>query len=332
MKMNGLLWPFAKLAMRFAAIDIGTNTILMLIADVLSDGSLSIVADEHRIARLGKGVDAHGVIQPETFARVRATLTDLKAISDSKTSDSIVACGTSALRDASNRGEFLNYIKSHLGISIRILNGDEEAKLTYIGAISGLLRQSPRSHFAVLDIGGGSTEIVTGIGPTIAAALSFDIGSVRLTERILKKSPPDDAAIDEATHLVREQLRNTIPFRIATKLIGVAGTLTTLAAIDLKLMNFDRTKVDGHVLSATVIDALYHELKPLNLDELRAYPQIHPFRADILLAGTIILREALRAIGGSEIVVSDRGLRYGLIIETAENTIKNSGPIVPREK
>jgi exopolyphosphatase/guanosine-5'-triphosphate,3'-diphosphate pyrophosphatase len=326
MKMSGLPQHSAKLAMRLSAIDIGTNTILMLIADITGDGSLSIIADEHRIARLGKGVDARGVIQPEAFARVLETLTDLKSISDAQKSDSLVACGTSALRDAANRREFMDFIQSRLGIGIKVISGEEESKLTYIGAISSSVQQPAAPHFAVLDIGGGSTEIVTGIGSTVTSATSIDVGSVRLTERILKTSPPEAAAIENAIQIVREHLQRIPPLQGNTKLIGVAGTLTTLASIDLRLSHFDRKEIDGYNLSSAAVEAIFNELRPLNLDQLRAYPQIHPFRADILLAGIIILREVLHTTGRTEIIVSERGLRYGLLIETAAAKSRNTKP------
>jgi exopolyphosphatase/guanosine-5'-triphosphate,3'-diphosphate pyrophosphatase len=315
--------------MRISAIDIGTNTILMLIADILPDGSLAIIADEHRIARMGKGVDARGIIQPDAFTRVLETLTGLKAISDAHKPDAIVACGTSALRDASNRQDLIDRIQSRLGISVKVVSGDEESRLTYTGAISGYPHRSADSHFAVLDIGGGSTEIVNGVGPSISSAVSIDVGSVRLTERILKTSPPGASAIEDATRLVREHAKRIPPLKESAKLIGVAGTLTTLAAIDLRLSHFDRTKIDGCRLSASRIESIFNELKALNLEQLRDYPQIHSSRADILLAGIIILSEALRAVGRSEITVSDRGLRYGLLLAAAEARIRDRGLVAP---
>lgn len=310
--------------MRLSSIDIGTNTILMLIADILRDGSLTVIKDEHTIARLGKGVDEHGVIQQETFTRVLETLSGLKNISDSYKSDLIVACGTSALRDATNRQELLDFINSQLGINIRILDGKEEAQLTYLGAISEYVQHSITDNFAVLDIGGGSTELVIGNGLTITSATSIDIGSVRLTERILKTSPPDTIALENARQLVQKQLHQITLLPTNTKLIGVAGTLTTLAAIELRLPSFDSVKINRHILSLQSIGTIFQELRPLTLNELRSYPQIHPSRADILLAGVIILKEMLQRVGFSEITVSDRGLRYGFLIQTAQTLFTTS--------
>jgi exopolyphosphatase/guanosine-5'-triphosphate,3'-diphosphate pyrophosphatase len=303
--------------MRLASIDIGTNTILMLIADVERNGILSVVRDEHSIARLGKGVDEHGFIQKETFQRVQRILLKFKSIADSNEVQHLAACGTSALRDAANRQEFLDFIREHLSIDIKILSGREEAESTYVGAVSEYLEGSPSGEFAVLDIGGGSTELVAGTGSNVSSAVSIDIGSVRLTERILKNNPPDNIALENAVKLVQHHLRHISPLPSATVLVGVAGTLTTLAALDLQLKTFDKTLINRYVLTRETIERIFQELRHLTLDEIRSYPQIHHSRADILLAGILILREILHKVNVSQITVSDRGLRYGIVLQTA---------------
>jgi exopolyphosphatase / guanosine-5'-triphosphate,3'-diphosphate pyrophosphatase len=309
--------------MRIASIDIGTNTVLLLVADIQRDGSLEVVRDEHCIGRLGKGVDEHGIIQKETFYRIQEILSRLKAIADSCNVEHISVCGTSALRDAQNRQEFIDYIKENLSLDIQIITGIEEAALTYLGAVSDSLQNNLGESLAVLDIGGGSTEIVVGSGASVVSSISLDIGSVRLTERILKTSPPTHDALEHAAALVQDHLRNSHPLPPTTKLIGVAGTLTTLAALDLRLPAFDRNLVNHHTLPVGTIDRIYHELKSLTVEQLKEYPQIHPSRADILLAGIIILREILKKLHGSTITVSDRGLRYGIARKAAESYFNN---------
>ena len=307
--------------MRLASIDIGTNTILMLVADVERNGTLAVVRDEHFIARLGKGVDEHGFIQKETFQRVRRILSQLKSIADSNGVQHLAACGTSALRDAANRQEFIDFIREHLSIDIKILSGQEEAESTYLGAVSEYLGDSPSGEYTVLDIGGGSTELVAGTGPHVSSAVSIDIGSVRLTERILKNYPPDNTALENAVKLVQNHLRHVSPLPSATTLIGVAGTLTTLAALDLQLKTFDKTLINRYVLTRETIERIFQELRYLTLDQIRSYPQIHPSRADILLAGILILLETLHKVNISQITVSDRGLRYGILLQTARTLI-----------
>jgi exopolyphosphatase/guanosine-5'-triphosphate,3'-diphosphate pyrophosphatase len=313
-----------NVTMRLASIDIGTNTILMLVADVQRDGSLKVVRDEHFIGRLGKGVDEHGIILKETFDRILAILSQLKSIADSIGIEHLSVCGTSALRDAENRQEFIDFIKEKLALEIRILSGNEEAELTYLGAVSEYLTHTNSKNYAVLDIGGGSTELVTGSVEKVTSSVSIDIGSVRLTERILKRNPPSDISLENAVQLVRNHLKNIFPLSRTTEIIGVAGTLTTLAALDLRIPDFDRNLINRHVLTIEAIDRIFQELRPLTLDQLRNYPQIHPSRADILLAGIIILREILRKVNLSKITVSDRGLRYGIVIKTAQTLFNDS--------
>jgi exopolyphosphatase / guanosine-5'-triphosphate,3'-diphosphate pyrophosphatase len=305
--------------MRIAAIDIGTNTLLMVIADVSTARNLTIIRDEHFIGRLGKGVDRQGIIQNETFGRVHDILLQLKNIADSEKVEKIIAAGTSALRDAKNRPEFLDFIRDRLAISIKVLPGKEEARLTYIGAVSEYLHENKSVDFAVIDIGGGSTELVIGTGQNVISANSIDIGSVRLTERILKTSPPFQKNIEKAIDYVRAKLEPLPRIPSNTRLIGVAGTLTTLASIDLRLKEFDRNAVNRYALNSGAVDRIFRELAPLTLDQIKSYPQIHPDRADIILAGIIILREILSKSGLQSITVSDRGLRYGLLHDYLNN-------------
>jgi exopolyphosphatase / guanosine-5'-triphosphate,3'-diphosphate pyrophosphatase len=306
-----------SLKMRLASIDIGTNTILMLIADVDSNGNLSVVRDEHFIARLGKGVDEQGIIQQDTFQRVHDILSQLKSTAEANNVQHIFACGTSALRDAANRQKFIDDIKDQLGIEIRVLSGQEEAELTYLGATSEYLSHVISKEYVVLDIGGGSTELVIGTEDKVTSAVSVDVGSVRLTERIFKTSPPDDMAFENASQWIRNQLQNTPPLTPSTKLIGVGGTLTTLAALDIRLSEFDQDKINRHILKVDAINRIFQELRPLTLEQIRSYPQIHHARADILLAGIFILMETLRKLNLQNITVSVRGLRYGIMIKNA---------------
>jgi exopolyphosphatase / guanosine-5'-triphosphate,3'-diphosphate pyrophosphatase len=310
--------------MRISAIDIGTNTILMLIADVREDGTISVVRDEHTIARLGKGVDSSKRILPETFERALNLLSKLKSISDDNGSKNIVACGTSALRDAINRDEFIEFIQSKLGITIQVLSGDEEARLTYLGGASEYFLQTPNQSFAVLDIGGGSTELVAGLGSAVLQQQSMDIGAVRITERFLHSSPPTSSELHLAQSEIENHLESLFLLSEATQLIGVAGTVTTLAAIDLQLETFSAERIHGYRLQRERIDQVYDQLKVLPLEKILKIPQILPMRADIILAGIIILRAVLTRNKKDEIIVSDRGLRYGLLLSEAERSRENT--------
>jgi len=304
--------------MRLSSIDIGTNTILMLIADVQPNGETHVVRDEHFIARLGKGVDEHRRILPETFDRVLQCLSRYKQIHEEAHSERILACGTSALRDAANREEFIEFINSRLGFGITVLSGDKEAELTYLGSVSEFLQEGIQQSFAVIDIGGGSTELTCGISGRVTSQRSLDVGSVRLTERFLKSSPPDESALKEAAKYIRDHAKGFPVLEERTRCIGVAGTLTTLAAIDLQLHVYDRMHVSGHVLGLDVIERIFNRLKDKRLEEIKAIPQILPLRADIILAGILILCEVMQQIAVDRITASDRGLRYGILMNEAK--------------
>lgn len=301
--------------MRIATIDLGTNTILMLVADVSADGSLSVVRDEQVIARLGKGVDSHRRITPETFTRALGFLERYKSIAESCKVDTIIAGGTSALRDAANSEDFIDFIRQKLGIEIEVLSGHKEAELTYQGAVSEFLIEEDGQSFAVLDIGGGSTELTTGVGSSLVTKESLDLGCVRLTERHLKMSPPRESDLDEAAVEVMSWTGKLHRLPPQTKLLGVAGTVTTLAAMELGLRSYDPKLVSGHYISKETIHRIADRVRRMTVAEmLLEYPQIQEGRADIIFAGMMILRECLEQLGSEGIVASDRGLRFGMAL------------------
>jgi exopolyphosphatase / guanosine-5'-triphosphate,3'-diphosphate pyrophosphatase len=303
--------------MRIASIDIGTNTILMLVADIerhTDQFRFSVIRDELVVARLGKGVDEHRRILPGTFERVRDFLRTYRRIAEECAVESIIACGTSALRDATNRDEFLAYIEKETGISIRILSGDDEARLTFFGAVSEY--PSGDASYSVIDIGGGSTELINGSYRTTFNNVSLDIGSVRLTERFLKSSPPTELQVEDTIEYIRATLAGArfLPQK-DSRLIGVAGTVTTLAAIHQQLPSYDPKKIGGYILTIGAIESMYEQLRPLTVEQIRSIPQISAGRADIILAGILILKEFMYACDSGVITASNRGLRYGLAMD-----------------
>jgi len=301
--------------MRIAAIDIGTNTILMVIGEMDEDGGLRILRDEHAVVRLGEGVDIEKRIRDGALDRALDCLKQYKILAGTLHVDAFAACGTSALRDASNRDVVIRRVKAETGLSIRVLNGNREADLTYLGTVDEFLEREKSRGFIVLDIGGGSTELTRGSGSVPSARESIDIGSVRLTERYLKTSPPAADSLEAARAEIRKRTALITPVPAGTRLIGVAGTLTTLAAIDLGLYPYDREAVSGHVLSLQSIRRSFELLRSKTVAEIRAIPQILPQRADIIFAGTLILTEMMERLKAVEITVSDRGLRFGILLE-----------------
>ena len=304
--------------MRIASIDIGTNTILQLISELDASGSLRVIVDEQVIARLGKGVDREKRILPETFERCKNFLLAYKETALRYDADKIFAVGTSALRDARNRDDFIREMFDATGIRIEIISGDEEAQWTYVGATSGLKYSTP--YTSVLDIGGGSTELIIGDGKNILARKSIDIGSVRVTEKFFHHTPPLDCEIKDAEEFISERLREYPVIEAgATTFVGVAGTVTTLAALELHLQSFDRERVGGAILQRSQIERQYHVLRNMGSDELRAHVAIDAGRADIIVAGVLILKMVCETNAIGEVIVSEKGLRYGIALREFAN-------------
>jgi exopolyphosphatase / guanosine-5'-triphosphate,3'-diphosphate pyrophosphatase len=309
--------------MRIASIDIGTNTILMLIADISDNGSLTVLSDEQRIARVGKGVDKTGAIAWEAFSRSETILEEYLDKARSMNVDVIRATGTSALRDAHNRDDYLGYMLQRLHLEIEILDGPEEALWTYGGAISGFSER--KGHFAVLDIGGGSTELTIGEGFRIIERKSVDIGCVRLTEKFLHHSPPHESELLDLTHHVDSAVKHFPHFdATATVFAGVAGTVTTLAAVELGLEEYDGNAVAGFRLSLDSVDRRCRQFSVLAKEEMQHALHIDPGRADIILVGVVILLRFMIARGLTDVVVSERGLRYGIALREWERTFERS--------
>ncbi len=300
--------------MRIAAFDIGTNTILMLVADVEASGSLRVVRDEHTIARMGKGVDKERRISEQTLERVEGILQSLLDIAKGEGCERIVAGGTSALRDAGNRDEVVSYLRSQLGLEVWVLTPEEEAQFTFRGTVSGSGTGSA-VRTGVIDIGGGSTELMVGSGTHADVLTSLDIGAVRLTERWWNGYPASPSALENAGRDIRNALKAVSVEAGGVTWLGVAGTPTTLAAMALGLAAFGPSRINGHVLTREFVERSFDELSRMTLPQLRSHPQIHPDRADIIVAGTLILREIMRGVRIEEIGVSVRGLRFGMALE-----------------
>ncbi len=303
--------------MRIAAIDIGTNTLLMLIGEY-SNSTTSILRDEHAIARLGEGVDKTGFISNEALERTKHILFQYKIICEKLDVNIKTVKATSALRDARNSTEIRSALAQVIGVPVEVISGDEEARLSFIGSCEEF------SPATVIDIGGGSTEYITGEFTRITRRKSLQVGAVRLFERYLKALPPSAEAVAAARSEIRSQLAqlsladtfaDTAPTPTGA-IIGVGGTFTTLAAMDLELQAFDSTLVHLHNLSLERVQALTYQLLNSELSTLLQNPAVHPKRADILPAGALILEESLRFFGAHSCLASTKGLRYGILYDT----------------
>ncbi len=305
--------------MRIAAVDIGTNTILLLVCDIDASGELNAVHHEQRVPRIGRDVDARGSIAQDAFDRAAAVLTEYAAISQSRHADQIAACATSAVRDAQNSKEFIAHCSSVAGIPIRVLTGTEEALLTYRGATLSLPPE--RRHVAVIDIGGGSTEIIF---PESAQGrvrrVSLQTGAVRISERHFQELPPSPEQLANARGDVRDLLRQQrIPGPLPGTLVGVAGTVTTIACLDQCLDEFSISRVEGYTMPRETIDRWLETLTSLSAAEIRSLSQTTAGREDILTAGVLILREMMHAYDFMEITTTVRGLRYGFALQVWED-------------
>ncbi|MCX7877558.1 MAG: Ppx/GppA family phosphatase [Ignavibacteria bacterium] len=307
--------------LRKTIIDIGTNTILMLIADYdYRSGKVITVSDIQRIPRLGKGVDTNKKILTESFWKASEILSEYKKISNEHNSKEIIAVGTSFLRDSSNKDEFIKSISDMTGINISILSGKDEAKWTFIGGIYDKLRTG---KFTTIDIGGGSTEITSAELPTDhlndlikinPAGISLDIGSVRIKERFLGKHPPNFDDIIKAENFINHELEKMSLNLSDSFLIGVAGTITTLGAYKLKLNSFSPEKVDGISINIDETEEFLKEFATSTIEEIYTRGKYMHGRADIITSGVLILKCFMEKFGFREITISTKGLRYGIFI------------------
>jgi exopolyphosphatase/guanosine-5'-triphosphate,3'-diphosphate pyrophosphatase len=288
--------------MRVGVVDLGTNSTRLLVADV-REGRVDEVARRIQITRLGEGVDERRRLLPLPIARVRNVLSDYRRELDELGAQRVLAIGTSAVRDADNGEAFLGEIEWSYGFVTRLLSGHEEAWLTRRGVANG---RGLGADTVVLDVGGGSTELITG-----GSRASIDIGCVRLTERFLRSDPPASAELEAAAREIRESLPQLEP----TDAIGVAGTVTSLAA--LKLGGHDLDRVHGFRLSRDMVEEQLERLASLPLEQRRRLPALEPERAPVIVAGALIVREALDCYELEELEVSERDLLHGAAVEAA---------------
>ena len=276
--------------MRVAAVDLGTNSTRLLVADV-EDGRLDEVARRLKITRLGEGVDERKRLLPAPIARVRNVLTDFRREAEWLGAERTLAVATSAIRDAENGEAFLGEVEWSYGFQTRLLSGHDEAQLTFRGVSAG---REVAEDTLVIDIGGGSTELVVGGPDGLCLHDSLDIGGVRLTERFLHSDPPSDEELDACGAAVRELLAERVPADMRPRTaIGVAGTITSITALDLGLAAYDPDQVHGHCLSREGVQTQLERLAVLPLAERREVPALDPDRAPVIIAGTVILREVL---------------------------------------
>lgn len=296
---------------RVAAIDCGTNSIRLLIADI-TNGKFQEVLRTMEIVRLGQGVDENKSFHPDAIVR---TLTAVKSFRDliaSKGVEKIRFCATSATRDAANRDLFIDGVREILGVQVEVIPGEEEARLSFLGATKEL--DQNQSPFLVVDIGGGSTEFVLG-SEKVDSAKSVNIGCVRMSERHLTSQPPTMDQIARAIvdiDLAITQAASVVPITTAKSLIAVAGTATTVAAAALELSEYDRYAIHLSRISAEKVHKVAQMFQSMSKDKIASLGYMHPGRVDVITAGSLVLSRIMAATGASEFVASESDILDGI--------------------
>ncbi len=308
---------------RVAAVDLGTNSTRLLVADVDGEERLDEVVRLLTITRLGEGVDERRRLLPVPIARVRNTLAEYRRELEAHGAERTLAIGTSAVRDAENGEAFLGEIEWSYGFATRLLDGDEEAALMLRGVAAG--RDGSLDDTVVVDIGGGSTELVLAADGVSPSAVSLDVGCVRVTERFLASDPPTPSELAAASAYVRSLLPPYEP-RAA---IGVAGTVTTLATLDLGDEEYDPQRTHGHRIPRASVDEQLERLARMTTAERERVPGIEPGRAPVIVAGLVVLRQILDAYGLAEIEVSERDILHGAALAAAELPEPEEGAAPP---
>jgi exopolyphosphatase/guanosine-5'-triphosphate,3'-diphosphate pyrophosphatase len=296
---------------RVAAIDCGTNSIRLLIADV-TGANLKEVLRTMEIVRLGQGVDQNKSFHPDAITRTLSAVEKFAQLIASKSVEKIRFCATSATRDASNRELFTNGVKKILGVEVEVIPGEQEAALSFIGATKELSQSD--GPFLVVDIGGGSTEFVFG-SEKVEFAKSVNIGCVRMSERHLNLQPPTMAQIAEAIidiDLAITQAAKVVPISQAKSLVAVAGTATTVAAAALKLEEYDRYLIHLSRISAPSVHQVAAMFQSMNKDQIAALGYMHPGRVDVITAGALVLSRIMAATGASEFIASESDILDGI--------------------
>ncbi|MBI5833306.1 MAG: Ppx/GppA family phosphatase [Armatimonadetes bacterium] len=296
---------------RAAGIDVGTNSFLLLIIESDGQGGETVLLDRSDITRLGEGVDAERRLQPEPMDRCAGQLAEYMRLCTEHRVSAVSAVGTSALRDATNRDEFLARVERECGLRIEVITGEREAELTYAAVAR---QRQVAGTLANVDIGGGSTELVLGEGGRIASRVSLDIGAVRATDRAGQMSDPPTTADLARLRAVADEALDQVP-AVQAEVCGTGGTITTLAAIWHGLTTYDAAVVESTRLTPAMVDALTARLAALPLAQRRQVPGLPAKRADVILGGCVVLSALMARLAVAEMGVSAGGLRYALARE-----------------
>ena len=310
---------------RVVVIDIGTHSILYLLVEKNSTGRLVSAHQEIRSVRLGRNIDTRGIVQKESLIKAVTVLKEYADLAQEQNTAKIIVVATHVLRAARNKVDVCETIRKETGLTLQILSGKEEAEASYRGATFG---RDLASSVCVVDIGGGSTEIILGEADRIVEVKSVPLGAVGLTERFVRSDPPLNTELADLESFIDIAMKNTLsPVLMEAKnLVGVGGTVTTLAALDLGLITYDPHRVDGHIMHSRRIHRMMDPIQGLSLSERKKIMEMDPGRADIIIAGAYLLRAIMSMGAFKSILVSDRGLRFGIAIHAFSKVLKDLTP------
>lgn len=309
---NGVRYGLTRMP-RYAAIDIGTNSVLLLVAEKTAQGFVPVV-ERAEITRLGRGVDKSRVLSAEGMEATLSVLTQFATEARQLGASGIAVSATSAARDAKNGPEFLKAAKDRAGVEVEIISGQLEAQLSFSAvATDAAVTKDPNAPLIVVDIGGGSTEFIYGEGGEVSFRHSFDVGSVRLTERFVTADPIPRHEREQIHAFLKETFASLPAPSKDARFVGVAGTVTTLFAVANRIDPYDAAKVHGGVLSRAELSRVTELLFSLPLAERQKLPGLQPKRADVICAGALVLLAGVEQLGVPSVTVSDRGVRWGLL-------------------
>ncbi|MCI0495449.1 Ppx/GppA family phosphatase [candidate division KSB1 bacterium] len=298
---------------KYAVMDIGTNAIKFHIAEKNPGEKWKTIHDRADVTRLGEGLNRTGKINPEAMERNISVIGEMIEIACQNDVNQIFAIGTMALRTATNANDFIDHIKNKFGISIEIISGDEEARLSFLAVDSSL--DIRYGNFLIFDIGGGSTEFISGNDGKIQQKISFNIGVVRLTEDILTSDPVAQHECKAVNETIQNEFSAIAVMNPVDKLIGVGATLTTLGAMKMEMPDYDPDVIHGTKLSFTDVAGLLSLLQSKTIAERKRIIGLEPRRADVILAGAMIVWNIMKKINAAEVIISDRGVRHGFLID-----------------
>ena len=298
---------------RKAVIDVGSSSIKFFLGELSEDGSLKTIVDENDIQRIAEGLRETGEISPAAMERNIQALSRFAKKAVENGADEIICIGTMALRNATNAVDFLKKAREACGVKVKVISGEEEARLSYLAVLSGLPMQDEK--IVIFDTGGGSTEFVFGEGSTVSKRFSVDIGNIRITEKFFKNDPVTQEEVEAAAKEIeniftRYDVRGEI-----NQLVGMGGTVTAMGAVKHKMEIYKPEVIHGSKLSLDDIEAQVLDYSNKTIEERRQIVGLQPKRADVILAGSCILRAILKLLGANEVTISDRGIRHGLAFD-----------------